>query len=240
VSEGAASQRAWRVSPAGEAGLRVHLGGEISDEVFGRVMGALTALDQARPAGVVDVLPGYASLLVLFDPRRLAPDDARAFVEGALAHAPAAPAARGRLVEIPVLYDPAVAPDLVALAAEKAISVEELVRRHAAPRYRCHLLGFRPGFPFLGGLDPVLAASRLPTPRLSVPAGSVGIGGQQTGVYPGAGPGGWRLIGRTPLRLFDPGRPRPFLIEAGDAVRFVPIDGERFRALAATAPGSEG
>jgi inhibitor of KinA len=192
---------------------------------------------------VVDVLPGYASVLVLFDPERLAPGEARVFVDGALAGAQAASAGQTvptgqtgsvRQVEIPVLYDPAVAPDLVELAREKGLSVEELARRHAAPLYRCHLLGFRPGFPFLGGLDPTLAAPRLATPRLTVPAGAVGIGGAQTGVYPGAGPGGWRIIGRTPLRLFDPARPRPFLIEAGDAVRFVPIDGERFRALAAT------
>jgi inhibitor of KinA len=143
---------------------------------------------------------------------------------------------RAREVNVPVWYEPRVGPDLELLAAEKGISVPELVERHAAPEYRVYMLGFRPGFPFLGGLDPLLAASRLASPRTVVPEGSVGIGGQQTGVYPVTSPGGWRLIGRTPLRLFDPTQKTPFLFEVGDRVRFVPIDEERYRALGGVVP----
>jgi inhibitor of KinA len=136
-------------------------------------------------------------------------------------------------VEIPVLYDPEVAPDLQALAEEKGLTVEALVALHTAPDYRCYLLGFRPGFPFLGGLDPRLVAARLPSPRPRVPAGSIGIGGRQTGVYPVDSPGGWRLIGRTPLPLFDPARADPFLVYAGDTVRFVAIDRAAFEGMGA-------
>jgi inhibitor of KinA len=139
-------------------------------------------------------------------------------------------------VEIPVLYDPLVAPDLEALAAEKGLSVHDLAAAHASGVYWCALLGFRPGFPFLGGLDRRLHAARLATPRVRVAAGSVGIGGQQTGVYPVESPGGWRLIGRTPVRLFTPEHADPFLVHPGDAVRFVAVDADRYQALGGIFP----
>ena len=211
------------IVPAGDSGLRVQLGGEISEETFARVMGLLAALQTERPPAVEDVLPGYDSVLVVFDPGRADLDGLHAWLQAALARARPRPPQAARRVEVPVLYHPDVAPDLAALAAEKGLTVGALAAAHAAPLYRCHLLGFRPGFPFLGGLPPALFAARLPTPRLSVPAGSVGIGGRQTGIYPGAGPGGWRIVGRTPLQLFDPDRADPFLIHPGDLVRFVPV-----------------
>jgi KipI family sensor histidine kinase inhibitor len=108
-----------------------------------------------------------------------------------------------------------------------------VVRRHAAPVYRVHFLGFTPGFPYLGGLDPRLATPRLDSPRARIPAGSVAIGGVQTGVYPVESPGGWRIVGRTPLRLFDPRWPAPFLLAPGDGLRFVPVDDAAFDAIAA-------
>jgi inhibitor of KinA len=235
------------LSEAGDSGLLIRLGDQIDEAGFLRVMAALAALDGAgaggRLPGVIDVLPGYASLLLVFDPRQTTAGELRGPVHRLLAAAAAttvggadAAPAGGRALDVPVLYDPAVAPDLLALAAEKAMTPDELVARHAAPRYRCHLVGFRPGFPFLGGLDPALAAPRLDTPRPRVAAGSVGIAGRQTGVYPGAGPGGWRIIGRTPLRLFDPARTPPALIAPGDRVSFVPIDRARFLALGGQLP----
>jgi inhibitor of KinA len=223
------------IALAGDSGVLVRFGAAIDQQTFAAVMSALAALDAARPAAVVDVMPGYASVLVLFDPEAMLPRQAQAFVAGALAAAAPIAAVPARSVEIPVLYHPSVAPDLAALATEKNFPVEALIARHAAPTYHCHMLGFRPGFPFLGGLDPALATPRLATPRLSVPAGSVGIGGPQTGIYPLAGPGGWRIVGRTPLTLFDPARADPFLVHPGDRVRFVPIDEARFAALRAPA-----
>jgi inhibitor of KinA len=220
------------IAPAGDSGFCVRFGASISHSISALVMGALAALDGRRPPAVLDVMPGYASLLVLFDPARAAPAEVQAWLEAALARSAPAAAEGARCVEIPVFYHPRVAPDLEPLAAEKGLTVDALIARHAAPLYRCHMLGFRPGFPFLGGLDPALASARLATPRLSVPAGSVGIGGRQTGVYPGAGPGGWRIIGRTPLALFRPSAPEPFLVQPGDRVRFVPMDEATFEAVA--------
>jgi inhibitor of KinA len=219
------------ILPAGDQAFTVAFGAGVDAQTSARVLAAAERLAAARPAGVTDVVPGYDHLLVAYDPLAVAPDDVRAWIAGQL-EAEASPLF-GRAVEIPVCYDPGLAPDLEPLAAEKGLTVEALAALHAAPAYRCYLLGFRPGFPFLGGLDDRLAAARLSSPRLRVPAGSVGIGGRQTGVYPVDSPGGWRLIGRTPLRLFDPGRAEPFLVRAGDTVRFAPIDRATYDRIAA-------
>jgi inhibitor of KinA len=206
------------IVPAGDQAFRV----AFDEDDDGRVLAATERLLQARPAGVTDVVPGYGCLLVVYDALVAAPDDVRAWIAGQAAGDATPPPSR--TIEIPVAYDPELAPDLASLAEEKKLTIGELIARHTAPLYRCRLLGFRPGFPFLWGLDARLASARLPSPRVRVPAGSVGIGGSQTGIYPVESPGGWRLIGRTPLRLFDPARPAPFLVQAGDRVRFVPID----------------
>jgi inhibitor of KinA len=219
------------ILPAGDQAFTVAFGAGIDPLTSARVLAAAERLVAERPAGVTDVVPGYDTLLVSYDPLEIDPGDVRAWIAGQI-ETDAAPLA-GRRVEIPVCYDPALAPDLEALAAEKGLSIEGLVALHAGPDYRCYLLGFRPGFPFLGGLDQRLAAARLSSPRLRVPAGSVGIGGRQTGVYPVDSPGGWRLIGRTPLRLFDPARADPFLVRAGDTVRFAPIDRAAYEGMAA-------
>jgi inhibitor of KinA len=214
------------ITPAGDSGLLLRLGDDISPGTFDRVMAALSALDAPAgwPAGWLDVMPGYASLLVVFDPVVTSHDEVRATLAQAVLDSTAAARPPGRLVEIPVRYHPNVAPDLEELLAQKQLSLAELVARHTAPVYLCHMLGFRPGFPFLGGLDPRLATPRLATPRTAVPAGSVAIGGRQAGIYPSNSPGGWRIIGHTPLRLFDPARVEPFLIQPGDRVTFHPVD----------------
>jgi inhibitor of KinA len=218
------------ILPAGDSALVLRLGESIDPAINDRVLAALGALDRAPMPGVVDLVPGYASLMVVYDPARTSAAEVEAWMTSALAGAAAVRLERRR-VEIPVLYDPAVAPDLEPLAQEKGLSVADLVALHAGASYRCYFVGFRPGFPFLGGLDARLFSARLPTPRLRVPAGAVGIGGQQTGVYPVASPGGWRLIGRTPLRLFDAERAEPCAVRAGDEVAFVPIDRARYLAL---------
>jgi inhibitor of KinA len=231
------------VTPLGEQAVIVRFPAEISEGTFAAVAGALAALDAWRPPAVVDIVPAFASILVLFDPLAADPDALRDEVAACVRAAAPRPPGAGRLVRVPVLYDATdaqIAPDLAPLAAERGLTVDEVVALHTGARYRCHMLGFRPGFPFLGGLPPALHAPRLATPRPRVPAGAVGIGGGQTGIYPAAGPGGWRLIGRTPLRLFDPDRPAPFLIEAGDRVEFQPIDRARFDALEAAQDGRAG
>lgn len=206
------------------------------------VQAAAAALRAAPPAALTDLVPAYASLALYFDD--VAPlDHARvlAAVADRVAHvdpASIAPTVEPRVVEVPVCYDPALAPDLIESAARLGITIETLVARHRAPLYRVAMLGFAPGFPYLLGLDPGLALPRRAQPRPRVEAGSVAIGGSQTGIYPQASPGGWQLIGRTPLRLFDPDRQPPCPLAPGDAVRFVPIGRDVFDRLLANGAGT--
>jgi KipI family sensor histidine kinase inhibitor len=148
-----------------------------------------------------------------------------------LEHSP--PIAPRRVVRIPTCYGGVHGPDLAEVARLAGMTADEVVRRHTAPSYLVHFLGFTPGFPYLGGLDPGLATPRLDSPRARIPGGSVAIGGVQTGIYPVESPGGWRILGRTPLRLFDPRVGNPFLLYPGDGLRFVPVDQATFDAIAA-------
>lgn len=176
--------------------------------------------------GVVDAYPGMNSLTVLFDdeadPARLEAALAQAWERGGSGNVgDNVGNVGGRIVEIPVRYGGEDGPDLADVAAHTGLTPEEVVQRHTAGSYTVYFLGFQPGFAYLGGLDPALATPRRAEPRLAVPAGAVGIGGEQTGVYPAAAPGGWQLIGRTELALFLPERDPPSLLAPGDTVRFV-------------------
>jgi KipI family sensor histidine kinase inhibitor len=187
---------------------------------------ALCARLRAGPAWVRDVVPAYASLALFFDPGRVSAETAAEWLLrqalGCMGEEDET-APTSRIVEVPVQYGGDAGPDLQSSAEELGMTPDELVRRHAAGEYTVAMIGFAPGFPYLLGMDPALAMPRLATPRPRVPAGSVGIGGAQTGVYPRESPGGWRLLGRTPLALFDAGREMPSLLAPGDRVRFVPI-----------------
>jgi KipI family sensor histidine kinase inhibitor len=174
--------------------------------------------------GVTNVHPAYASILIDFDPRRIGRFDLERAAAEFFAQAAAAPLPEPRMVEIPVAYGGEYGPDLEAVAALTGHTPDEVVAIHSSAEYLVYFLGFSPGFPYLGGMPEPIAAPRLEAPRRRVPAGSVAIGGRQTGVYPMASPGGWRIIGRTPLRLFEPAADPPVLLQMGDRVRFVPIE----------------
>lgn len=199
----------------------LRFGGAIDRGTNERVHAAARALRGAALPGVVDVVPAYSSLAVVFDQPAVSDRDALAerVYELARASGPGRALSR-RTVVLPVAYGGEHGPDLDELARRVALSPEEVVRRHTAVDYVVGMLGFLPGFPYLLGLDPALHLPRRETPRTHVPAGSVGIGGAQTGVYPIASPGGWHLIGRTRARLFDATRDPPTLLEPGDALRF--------------------
>jgi KipI family sensor histidine kinase inhibitor len=226
------------IRPLAESGLLVELGDTIAPATTARVMALTGALDAAALPGVLDVVPSYTTVLIAFDPEVADWETLAAGVRRLWADLGEATAAPAREVEIPVAYGGELGPDLADVAAHAGLSPEEVVARHAAAEYVVACMGFAPGFAFLAGLPPALATPRLVKPRTRVPAGSVGIGGAQTGVYPMATPGGWRLIGRTPLRLFDLSRAEPFLLRPGDRVRFAPIDAAAFQemegAMAAT------
>ena len=212
-----------RILPVGDAALVVEFGEEIHPDIHRRVL----ALDHALAAdpfpGLRETVPTYRSLLVYYDPRQLSWDEARRLVANALARNTDTPMPEPREVEIPVVYGGEFGPDIGFVAAHTGLSEEEVVRLHTSVTYTVYMLGFAPGFVYLGGLPEALATPRLPTPRPSVPAGSVGIAGLQTGIYGLSTPGGWRLIGRTPLTMLDLNRQPPTLLQPGDRVRFVRI-----------------
>jgi inhibitor of KinA len=221
-----------RMLDAGEQGLVIEFGDAIDPAVNGRVHRLARSLAARGPEGVIETVPTYRSLLVLFDPLLLSRERLVSLVGGLLAAPPAGeePGTGGTTVELPVLYGGESGPDLDFVARYNGLSAGEVVAIHSAPAYLVHMLGFTPGFPYLGGMSPRLSTPRLPSPRGKVPSGSVGIAGEQTGIYPQETPGGWRLIGRTPLRLFDLDAERPFLLAPGDAVRFRPVDEEEYWA----------
>lgn len=210
----------------------LHFGAEsppIDDDANARVHHAAARIRAAAPAWLRDLVPAYASLAVFFDPDVIAAQAVERWLDAQLAdESVAIRAEHSRCIEIPVVYGGDFGEDLDSAARELGLSPDALSARHAAGAYTVAMIGFAPGFPYLSGLDPALALPRLATPRTRVPAGSVAIGGAQTGLYPRESPGGWRLIGRTPLRLFDPARASPSLLAPGDRVRFVAIDAREF------------
>ena len=224
--------RAPRLLPAGDSAIVVEYGDGIDASANARVRLLQGALDAGAHDGIVETVPTYRSLIVHYDSLVLSREALEALIASAARGLPAEIAERVRTVEIPVLYGGEAGPDLADVAAVAGVDEQTVVDLHAGGDYAVFMLGFMPGFPYLGGLPARIATPRLATPRTRVPAGSVGIAGAQTGIYPSASPGGWRLIGRTPVRLFDPGQSPPALLEAGDHVRFVPVARSDFDAIA--------
>lgn len=227
-----------RLVPCGDRALLCYLGDGIDPAVNDRVHALRRALRRMAHPAVVEVTPGFHAVLVEFDPVRIRPEQREEMVRKAATQLTDEPAL-SRTVEIPVCYGGEMGPDLEAVAAHTGLLPEAVVERHTAGQYRVYCLGFSPGFPYMGGLDPALHTPRLADPRVKVPGGSVGVGGEQTGIYPASSPGGWQLIGRTPLRLFDPQRSEPALLQPGDLVRFVPVTSLEYDSLAAGQPISE-
>lgn len=209
----------WAFRPAGEGAVYLVLGEKATPAVRAEVRAAVRTVRDVLGPKLRDVVPGYASVYVEFDPEVWSLPDLREALTG-LAESPQPPI-RSRLVKVPVRYGGGWGPDLGAVAEASGLSEEEVVRRHLRPIYEVAFIGFTPGFPFLAGLDDRLAIPRLAAPRRRVPRGSVGIAGLQTGIYPVDSPGGWRIIGRTALPLYDPRLPDPVLIRPGDRVQFV-------------------
>lgn len=229
-----------QVEMTSECTILLRFGESIERSCNDRVHAALRALNSPPIGGVIALVPAYASLSVQYDPAEFTGDSDNqspaekitAALLGRLSHTPDGDTRIDRsTVQIPVCYDPSLGEDLNPSSRTLGISVDELIARHTNRDYQVAMLGFAPGFPYLLGLDPRLHMQRRSQPRLRVPAGSVAIGGAQTGIYPTDLPGGWQLIGRTPLRLFDSTRQPPQLMNAGDPVRFIAISREQFNAM---------
>jgi inhibitor of KinA len=220
----------FRLVAAGDAALLVEFDERIDATVNARAIAFAEAIQAAAIAGIRDVVPTYRSVAIYYDPLRTSSDVLLAHVKREAAKpAPSSSAARVP-IRIPVCYGTDLGPDLGAVAAFARMSPDEVVRVHAAGIYRVFMLGFVPGFAYLGIVDDRIAVPRHSSPRVRVPAGSVGIAGVQTGIYPAETPGGWQLIGRTPIKPFDAAREQPFLMQAGDTVQFYPIDRAEYDA----------
>lgn len=222
------------IHPLGDAALILSLGETLDPAINARVHALNARIAAADLPGLRDRVPAYASLTLHYDPLVWRYAELRERLRPLLDALDAAPAA-GRELRVPVCYGGDFGPDLTEVARHARLSPDAVIARHTAAPYRVFFLGFSPGFPYLGGLDPALATPRRATPRAGVPAGTVGIAGAQTGIYPQATPGGWQLIGRTPLRLFDPLRSPPCLLAPGDSLRFVAVDAAEFARLEADA-----
>lgn len=231
------AERGFAIEPLGETLLVLHFGDRIDADLNARVHAAAATLHAAELPGVTDLVPAYAALGLVYQPlvwargeglpwRQLA--DA---VRAVFAAPPPYLRAAGARIEIPVCYGGTDGPDLAAVADRCGFSAAEAIARHSAREYTVAMLGFAPGFAYLLGLDPALHTPRRAEPRLRVPRGSVAIGGAQTGIYPSDLPGGWQLIGRTPLTLFDAARDPPCLLAPGDRVRFRAIDAREWADL---------
>jgi inhibitor of KinA len=212
-----------RIVPAGDSALVVEYDARIDAAVNARAIALAAAVQAMNLPGIRDVVPTYRSVTVYFDPLRTDYERLLAHLESRSRDAPDVREAAGTVVRIPVCYGGELGPDLDDVAAFASAAVEDVIQLHTAATYRVFMLGFVAGFAYMGSVDERIAMPRHAAPRVRVPLGSVGIAGIQTGVYPAETPGGWRLIGRTPLKPFDPERAEPFLMKAGDAVRFYAI-----------------
>ena len=211
---------------AGDRAIVIELGDEISIECNRRIHSLHREILRENVPGIIDIIPTYRSILVQYDVSLVSfgeLKDRLSVVEGS---SDEVTEENVNVVQLPVLYGGDYGPDLEYVAQNAEMDVDEVIELHSSTEYPVYMMGFTPGFPYLGGMSEEIATPRLGTPRGVIPAGSVGIAEAQTGVYPIESPGGWRLIGRTPLRLFDVTRSPPSLIEAGDRVRFVPLSGE--------------
>ncbi len=215
----------------GDIGLLVEYGDVIAPEINTKVRAMALAIAEEGPYGIVEVIPAYRSLLIIYDPLatniRVLMKVLRALEKRLDRVEMPSP----RTVEIPVCYGGDFGPDIDFVANAHNMPIEDVIRIHSSATYQIYMIGFAPGFPFLGGLAKELYTPRLETPRPLVPAGSVGIANNQTGLYPLDSPGGWRLIGRTPLKLFDPTKEDPFPYNVGDMIKFVCISQEEYHRI---------
>lgn len=219
----------------GDSALSVEFGQEISPAVNRCVTALRRCIDEAvkvgRLAGIVETVPTYCSLMIVYDPLALGYDELREKLAAIIDGMKLADEGKRQVVEIPVVYGGEYGPDLEEVAEAHGMTAEEVIRLHSAQEYPVYMLGFVAGFPYLGGMDERLATPRKKSPRLKIAAGSVGIAGGQTGIYSVESPGGWQIIGRTPLKLYDADSENPVLLSAGCYVKFKPVSEAEFKAM---------
>ncbi len=232
----------FQLYPLGDAGVVLQFGDQISSETLGKIKAYTSSLEANWLPGLIEVVPAYTTLTIYYNPWLVSKQGALDPYEVIARHlrqladlAPLAAATTTNIIEIPVCYGGIFGPDIEFVARHCGLSPEEIISLHSKAEYLVYMIGFVPGFPYLGGMDPSLATPRKINPATRIPAGSVGIAGLQTGIYPLETPGGWQLIGRTPLRLLDTSREHPSLLQAGDRIHFKPITTAEFNTIKAAA-----
>lgn len=215
----------------GDRGLRIQFGNTISIETNQRIRSFVICLENEQIEGIIEWIPTYTAVTIYYDPYKITYDKLKQkmiMLEDKLSDVDI-PAAK--IIHIPTYYGEEFGPDLQAVAKHNGLDEQEVVAIHSSGTYLVYMIGFTPGFPYLGGMSNKIATPRLAVPRTKIAAGSVGIAGEQTGIYPMETPGGWQLIGRTPLRLYDPMKETPILLEAGNYLKFIPISMEEYKAI---------
>ncbi|WP_428911437.1 5-oxoprolinase subunit PxpB [Niallia sp. Krafla_26] len=227
----------YRLFPLSDHGIIIELGEEIDDDIQSHIRVISSYLEEHPFYWMIEYVPAFTTVTIYYDPQAIYLNDSstlpfefvREQINEMLTRIQyAIPNQKTNIIEIPVLYGGKWGPDIEFVANSNHLSIEEVINLHTANLYQVYMIGFAPGFPYLGGLSPKLATPRRQSPRLAIPSGSVGIAGAQTGVYPLETPGGWQIIGRTPLQLFRPKDHPPSLLKAGDQIRFKSINEEEF------------
>ena len=224
-------QNKIKLLTAGDSSILLQFGNTIDPAINRKIAATVQLMREQHINGVTDVIPAFCSLLINYDPRVISYEQIKGRMEALVKIDVSAGNTRKRVVEIPVCYGGEYGPDIQNIADHAGLSVEEVIQIHTSRDYLIYMLGFLPGFTYLGGLDERIHTPRLANPRIRIPAGSVGIGGSQTGIYPMDSPGGWQLMGMTPVKTYDPDREVPILVEAGDYIRFVAIDEDEFHRI---------
>jgi len=217
--------RDYSIAPLGDHSVVIEWKQEIDPAIHQRVMSVFYHLQSLQLPYILDLIPAYASLTIIYSSAEIPP------VEKLISEVTTNVSITPRLLKIPVCYDPSLGLDIEAMAVQKGLSVDLIIALHTQQIYTVYMLGFLPGFPYMGKVDDRLATPRLKKPRLKVPAGSVGIAGSQTGIYSMTSPGGWNIIGQTPVRMFNPDNDMPCFCNPGDQIQFVPVSLDDFHKM---------
>ena len=216
---------------SGDSAVCVEFGNEISPEINRKIRAFKISLEKEQIEGIVETVPTYRSLLVVYEPETVSFGELTKRFDEVMKHIGSIRIPPPTVVEIPVLYGGEMGPDLEFVAEHNHMTPDEVIRLHTSEEYLIYMLGFIAGFPYLGGMNKKIATPRLKSPRVKIEGGSVGIAGEQTGIYPVASPGGWQLIGRTPVKLYDADREKPVLLEAGQYIKFRPVTEEEYKEI---------